>query len=389
MNEAADTIAVAGADGVLRIVRRTGEAWTDAAVTTGWWPTWRPGRAEYAVSRVDTRPGAAHSSLHLQGVDGGDIPIPGSLSAPPALIAERVAHYALWGPGGRTLCYVMPAGRTLAARAWVVGSADGETLVGGSPIFPAWHPGGDRLALHHGATVTLVELGSGDREQLSTTGAGFRTPAFSDDGEWLAFAEGTERGTTVVVRRNSDGERREVARFDGGVAFGFRPGTHELTVAVTTGDEAGVFRDLYTVSVERGSEPERLVHGPLLAFWWAPTGDRLAVLMPAYTGDGRYQFRFYGPDARFLRAMEPTTLSPDMRTMVSFFDQYALSHRTWSADGRRFAFAGRLLTDGIPASFADGQLDCVMIADAVSGGPWTRVSAGFAGFFPPGEVNGG
>jgi dipeptidyl aminopeptidase/acylaminoacyl peptidase len=233
-----------------------------------------------------------------------------------------------------------------------------------------------------------MDLESGERSQLSTNATGFRTAAVSPDGELTAFAEASERGATVRCDRDGAADSTEVATFEGGVALSFRPGTRELAVAVTTGSEAGVFRDLYVVDVERGGEPRRLVHGPLLAYWWAPTGDRLAVLVPAYTGDGRYQLRFHGPDGRFLRAMEPVTLSPDSRTMVSFFDQFALSHRPWSPDGRRFAFGGRLLTDAIPASFADGQLDAVVVADAVAGGPWTRVGWGFAGFYPPREVNG-
>jgi TolB protein len=243
--------------------------------------------------------------------------------------------------------------------------------------------------LHHGPNLTSVETVSGEQTLLSANASAFRVAASSHDGEVTVFAEAGDAGTAVISYHHLDGARTGIAKFDGGAALAFRPGTSELTVAITTGAEAGVFRDLYTVTLVAGSEPRRIVHGPLLAYWWAPSGDRLAVLVPAYTGDGRYQVRFHGPDGRFLRAMEPLTLSPDMRTMVSFFDQFALSHRLWSPDGRRFAFAGRVLTDSIPASFADGQLDAVMVADAVDGGPWQRVGPGFAGFFPPREVNGG
>ncbi|MBE0610327.1 MAG: hypothetical protein IH609_13185, partial [Dehalococcoidia bacterium] len=348
----------------------------------------RPGRREYAVSRVETPRGAAHAALHLQGIDGGDIPIPGSMSAPPALIAERLAHYALWDPTGRAICYVMPSGRTLAARLWRPGEPEAETLTGGTPIFPSWSPDGHRLVLHSGDQLMSVDVESGEQRHLSTNAMGFRTAAISSDGELTAFAEANAQGTALFCYGQAGADPTEVARFEGGVALSFRPGTSELTIAVTTGAEAGVFQDLYVLDMDRPGEPERLIHGPVLAYWWAPTGDRLAVLVPAHTGDGRYQLRFHGSGGVFLRAMEPLTLSPDVRTMVSFFDQFALSHRPWSADGRRFAFGGRLLTDAIPSSFADGQLDVVVVADAVEGGPWVRVGPGFAGFYPPREVNG-
>ncbi len=389
MTDPTDFLAVAGADSLTRILSDRGDEWVDSAVCTGWWPAWRPGRREYAVSRVETRRDTAHAALHLQGIDGGDIPIPGSMSAPPALIAERLAHYALWDPTGRAICYVMPSGRTLAARLWRPGEPEAETLTGGTPIFPSWSPDGRRLVLHYGDHLMSVDQESGEQQQLSTNAMGFRTAAISSDGELTAFAEASAQGTALLCHRQASDEPTEAARFDGGVALSFRPGTRELTVAVTTGAEAGVFRDLYVLDPDRPGEPERLIHGPMLAYWWAPTGDRLAVLVPAYTGDGRYQLRFHDPSGQFLRAMEPLTLSPDSRTMVSFFDQFALSHRPWSPDGRRFAFAGRVLTDSIPASFADGQLDAVLVADTVAGGPWRRVGMGFGGFFPPREVNGG
>ncbi len=389
MTEPSDLLAIAGADSVTRILRNRGDAWVDAAVTTGWWPTWRPGRRAYALSRVESRGGAAHAALHLQGVDGGDVPVPGSLSAPPALIAERVAHYALWDPTGTILCYVMPAARSLAARIWRAGEAEATTLTAGTPIFPAWAPDGSFLVLHHGPNLTLVRLESGEQTSLSSNATGFRTPAISPDGLTVVHAEASSEGTTLYASDWPGLSRRELGRFAGGVALAFRPGTNELSVAVTTGAEAGVFHGLYAVDTRSAGEPRALVRGALLGYWWAPRGDRLAVLVPAYTGDGRYQLRFHAPGGQFLRAMEPITLSPDSRTMVSFFDQFQLSHRPWSADGRWFAFGGRLLTDGIPASFADGPLDAVFLADAIDGGPWVRAGAGFAGFFPPGEVNRG
>ncbi|GMV85829.1 MAG: hypothetical protein AMXMBFR80_16840 [Dehalococcoidia bacterium] len=387
MTEPSDFLAIAGADGVARVLRNRGDAWVEAAVTTGWWPTWRPGRPAFALSRVEGRGEAPHAALHLQGVDGGDVPVPGSLSAPAALIAERVAHYALWDPAGRELSYVMPAGRTLAARLWRAGEAEARTLTGGTPIFLAWAADGSYLVLHHGPNLTLVERETGHQLPLSANATGFRTPAISPDGTTVVHAEATGEGTTLFASAWPGASRRELGRFAGGVALAFRPGTTEVSVAVTTGAEAGVFHALYTVDALEGGEPRLLVRGPLLGYWWAPRGDRLAALVPAYTGDGRYQLRFHAPGGRFLRAMEPITFSPDSRTMVSFFDQFQLSHRPWSADGRWFAFGGRLLTDGIPASFADGQLDAVFLADAVDGGPWVRAGAGFAGFFPPREVN--
>lgn len=126
-----------------------------------------------------------------------------------------------------------------------------------------------------------------------------------------------------------------------------------------------------------------------MAFWWAPAGDRLAVLAPGGLSDGRVQVRFHDADGSPVGAMESLSLSNDIRTLVGFFDQFAQSHPLWSPDGRHFTLAGRLITDGPASSFADGPLDCVLTAEAGARAPWQTAARGFAGFFPPGEVNGG
>src|SRR5690606_36120387 len=128
--------------------------------------------------------------------------------------------------------------------------------------------------------------------------------------------------------------------------------------------------------------PGRFQKGPLMAFWWAPDGSRLATLVPAYTGDGRFQVRFLRADGSVESAMEPTTLSQDTRTLVSFFDQYAYSHPLWSSDGRYFAMGGRTVSEGPHASFSGEALDNVLVADLVDRGPWLVAGRGLAGFFP-------
>jgi hypothetical protein len=94
-----------------------------------------------------------------------------------------------------------------------------------------------------------------------------------------------------------------------------------------------------------------------VAWWWDPAGDRIAVLLPTYSGDGRFQLRIYDKEGRFLRASEGFIPSNDTATVVSFFDQYALSHPAWSADGRWFGFAGRFQTDSPHPSFSGGGGD--------------------------------
>lgn len=378
-------LAVARHDGTLGILTpRVDGSWEVTELGDGWWPGWRPGSNQLAVSNV-IRPGSPGGRAVLQLVDlasGGRLDIPGSANAPARLIADRLAHYPLWSPDGQSLSYVTPAGRALASRLWETGEAGERTLMGGAPIFTAWSGDARCIAIHHGGSLTVVETSTWREHRISDNAAGFRTACFPSPGA-VAFAEPGGTGVRLVVADILEGTRSEGAPVNGGVAFAPVPGRNSTLLGVTPGDEAGVFSEILMVDWgDVATQPERFLKGPLMAFWWSPDGSRLAVLVPSYTGDGRFQVRFHRADGTFERAMEPTTLSQDMRTVVSFFDQYALSHSLWSADGRYFAVSGRIASEGPHASFADANLDSVLIADLEATGPWIRAGRGLCGFFP-------
>lgn len=378
-------LAISRADNSIAVLAASddGKAWDEAYSGEGWWPTWRPGTSQLATSVV-TRPTSTGGRTVLQLLDltsGGRLDIPGSTNAPARLIADRLAHYALWSPDGRMVSYVCPAGRALASRIWETGESGERTVMGGAPIFTTWSTDSRRVAVHHGGSLTVVDTAVWAEQRISDNAAGFRTALFLRDA--IVFAEPGPTFVRVVMTSLLDGSRSEGPLVNGGVAFAPQPNGDTVLLGITPGDEAGVFSEILRFDPEQPDEkPRRFLKGPMMAFWWSPDGSRLAILAPSYTGDGRFQVRFHGADGTFERAMEATTLSQDMRTLVSFFDQYALSHALWSADGRYFAVSGRLLTDGPHASFTGSNLDCVLVADLHEPGPWLNAGHGLAGFFP-------
>ncbi len=382
----AHQLAVSRADGTFATLRFDPDsgALVDTSQGNGWWPTWRPNHWQFTVSEVE-RSGTPGSRAVLKLVDATSanaFDVPGSVSAPAALIADRLAHYPLWSPDGGKLCYVSPEGRTLAARIWSTGETSEQTLLGGAPIFPSFSPVSSHLVLHHGQSLTVINTETQTERRISDSAAGFRAVAFVTDTRFV-FAEPSAGGVRLSFASTDNEELVNGPELRGGVAFAPQPGTGRLLVGLTPGDEAGVFSQILTVEpLLPGAPPETFIKGPLMAFWWAPDGERLAVLMPSYSGDGRFQVRFHRADGTFERAMEPTTLSQDMRTMVSFFDQYSLSHHLWSADGRWFGVAGRLASDSLAASLARPGLDQVLLADLSTASAWRSVGYGLAGFFP-------
>lgn len=349
----------------------------------GWWPAWNV-NGEVALSHVRTAPGDSEAILEV--VDTADpnlAPVLVSRESPATLIAPRTAHYMLWRGDGDQLCYVVPSEGGLALFVATPGGIDGpRRLLSGTPLFPAWQPAGPRLAVHHGATLTMFETATGAATLISERAGGFRTPAWCDDGGGLAFAGPAAPGVEIFIAAADGSGPEAVARVDGGVALAFRPGSRELSVAVSRAPNSGVFDELLLVDPRLGGR-RRIWRGPLVAYWWSPLGDRLAVIIPTQSGDGRYQLHILAPDGAVLASAEPIVPSQDMRTILAFFDQYGLSHRLWAPDGSAFLLAGRLVTDGIASSFGDPPGDCVYFWSAERGAPLERVASGIVAFFPP------
>ncbi len=377
-------VAIAQAAGPVLVARRDGEAWQIVELSPeGWWPAWGL-NGNIALSYVQTSGGESVATLKV--VDTADPMLAPTIVArdsPAALIAPRTAHYVLWRDDGEELCYVAPSEGRLTLFAATPGGVDGpRKLVAGAPLFPAWQPGRPRLAVHHASVLTIVDTESGSSTTVSERAAGFRTPAYRDDGGWLAFAEPAAGGVEVSIVESDGSARQEVTRVNGGVALAFRPGSRELTVSVSRAPASGVFDELLLLDPRSGGR-RRLWRGPFIAYWWSRPGERLAIVVPTQSGDGRYQLHILGPDGTVLASAEPIVPSQDLRTVLAFFDQYRLSHRLWAPDGSAILLAGRLVSDGIASSFGDPPGDCVYWFSGERGAPLERIAGGMAGFFPP------
>jgi hypothetical protein len=392
-------IAITQAAGPVLVAWPEGDAWRELEVAPrGWWPSWSAGGA-LAISDVET--GRGESVATLQVVHARDPALQPSTIArdsPAALIAPRTAHYVLWRDDGEELCYVAPSEGSLALFAAAPsGLEPPRRLLSGAPLFVSWEPGGARLAVHHGSELSIVDVTSGSMSPVSQHAAGFRTPVYRDDGGWLAFAEPATATTGVdvcIVGPDGSG-RRLVAQVNGGVALAFRPGSRELTIGVTRSPDSGVFDELLMVDPASGGR-RRIFKGPLVAYWWAPAGDRLAVVVPWQTGDGRHQVQIVAAGGTVLASAEPLVPSQDLRTVLAFFDQYGLSHRLWAPDGSGLVVAGRLVSDGIASSFSDPPGDCVYWWCGQRVAALERIRHGIgASFLPkvlawaPNQVNGG
>lgn len=329
------------------------------------WATWRQGHGTLTSSRV------GDSAALL--ADGEDVP--GATTSPPLFLGPGLPHYALWSPRGKRLAYVVPDGRSLVLKVWTPRDSGATALTAGAPIFPAWHPDEDIVFVHHGTALQRYDLESGEQLVFSQSAAGFRTPALSPDGARLAWAEVRDGSVLVLESPAARAEPRVLRSFGAGVVL-FYAATGRLLASVGSSPESLAFSAI--VDVETGRQ---LIRSVMTAAWCAPDGSKIATLHPSFIGDGRYQAKLWDASGRTLAATEPFVPSVHAGTMVSFFDQYQLSHPLWSADSRWFAFSGRFATEGPHPAFHDGIEDYVWLWDTAQREIHRRIAPGSTAAF--------
>ena len=249
----------------------------------------------------------------------------------------------------------------------------------------------DRLLVHSGGADAGAFFGETGTDGVSVEPRAvelgdFRAPAITRDGRFRAYVgpgDGTPATVVVEGRDRSDPHTLDVF---GGAAIDFGPtGTELAFVAPAQRGRAvtlpiGPLRLLDAVT----GDVRTVLGGPVVAFYWAPDGRTIAALQVAVPGDdsvagtdGVVLARAAGPRGSIaqsaaaapglalrlvfvdvasgtVRSQRAVQVTDDFaQQQLPFFDQYALSHRIWSADSRLVA---------LPLADADGTTHIAVIA---------------------------
>ncbi len=306
------------------------------------WPTWSPDGRLVALSRTPGLDGNALTNLVLLDADGSTErqlheTVPGSVP----LVANGAPHYALWAPTSEFLSFVAPRGpgRGLGLFAVRVDGGEPYEVSANAPLYHVWSPDGRYILVHQREQLLLHDTHDRSTLDLDADSFRYRVPAFSPDGERIAYVV-DEGGTGKLVTSNLDGtDRVTLMDISGEAAFAWSPAGGRIAVA--TKQSSRLFYAELRVVKDNGSDPPRLLApGRTAAFYWSPDGERIA--RAAYDDVLTWQVVDPSGGVGHLTRFIPT---PDYLTHLQFFDQFAPSHLIWSADSAKLVFAGAVERD--------------------------------------------
>lgn len=328
------------------------------------WPTWSPDGSKLAASRVQVSGGETEVSVEIMDAATGRS-VTAYQNDVPSLVADGAPHYLYWSPDSKSLAFLAAtqSGLTLFV-------ADIETLAepvaveSGAPLYFQWSGDSNSIMVHVGEELKRVRKPFGPTsETLVSATLGFKAPALSPDGKTLAYVGTDESGESLLfAQADTPHQGRRVLDIGILSAFAWSPDGRLLAVADQEDTRLPFFRRL-RIFTDEGGSPYDVVEGQIMAFYWAPGGDRIAWVS---LDTAERQFVWWVAQVpegqpRQLFRFQP---SGDVMIMLSFFDQYAYSHSPWSPDGSRLVVAG---VRGQPMGRRNGQSptgDQIFILDA-------------------------
>lgn len=301
--------------------------------------------------------------------------------------------YLAWTPDGRGVSFLADDPDVLSLRiapadgsAPLDGSGPGSKIRSGNPFYFDWI-GSDRLLAHVGtgadAFLGVIGLDGSPIGPPLTTPGDFRSAAVNDDASLIGYVRGGGSGSSAVVVRRPDGSAEHAMPVFGMAGMAFDPtGDTLASIGPTAPRDQPLAIPIGPLRLlDPGTGRVRqLLGGDVVSFWWSPDGRTIAALRVQPIGDGsgsRTPASSASPPASAAAATagapsaaasvlpsasaagsaQPSTPTTEAQLIfvdvasghtesqsvvqpsdlfidqfLTFFDQYATSHRIWAPD---------------------------------------------------------
>lgn len=289
---------------------------------------------------------------------------PGETEAVEVLSGEASSSNYIYGYWSPTAC---GSGSNCGRFAYLMGERGGISLhlaeinsddtvedrilsEGNGSLYYSWAPSGEAMLWNRNATDVLVYDVAMDEEgdRIDITPGPFQAPGWSTTDRFL-YARVDRDAEEIALTVTDDSGDADITSFVNGTFFNWSPLGDK--VAFTTGVELPL--NSVRVIDEDGGNEQRFSEVPnVVAFFWSPDGNKLAIVGAEQTGateqtvstrrqQATVRLVWYVAD---IDSGEVTRLStffatPEQSYLLSFFDQYAQSHRVWSPDSRHIVYA--------------------------------------------------
>ncbi len=344
------------------------------------WPTWSPDGKRLACfsHRVgeDVQEPAAVHVVEIDGLREYQL----------ATFEGSLPLYAAWQPGGEGLAVLAQDGTGLEL---TYGRLDQlgrmRAMDQGSPLFFTWGPGGRRLFIHTGPSrpgnegrlMVRDALGKLPDEALPQAPGNYCSPVIVNGR--LVHVERTGMVNRLLSTDLSGGDGQTLLEFDGLGAAVAAPALDGIIFSTAPDADGAAYRGMSLVPLD-GSPVQRLSDDECLAFHWSEAGQEL--LYARATQEERmlswHSVRI-GEDPVERVRFWPTQ---EMRFSLHFFEQFVSTHRFISADGHYLLFCGHpedqlphqvpagiyvldLRRDDPPRLLAQGSFACFAPANGV------------------------
>jgi TolB protein len=262
--------------------------------------------------------------------------------------------YLFWSPDGRRLAFITNEPDGLALQVVPADGSGPPTIVRrGQPMYWDWvddahlfvHSGGDSQDAFVGEIPLDVSPDAAKAEPIQARPGQFQAPGVSHVGGNRAYLVAPTSDAAEVVIADSSGATRFQATVAGASAIGWSPTGDRLAFIAPVQPNGLPYGTLDILDATSGAT-RTLLDGLVVAYFWSPDGRTIAAIRVVAAGAPTASVVPIAATAPSLRltlvdvATARIRLDRDIRLpdlvvgqFVPFFDQYALSHRLWSATG--------------------------------------------------------